>query len=83
MRPWIAYTLLRVGLFAVFFAVLFVLGLQWWLAAILAAALGFCVAYIFFRRLRERVALDLAAARANTDSRPDEVVEDTSGSDRG
>ena len=76
MRPWIAYTLLRVGLFAAFFAVLFVLGLEWWLAAIIAAALGFCVTYIFFRRLRERVAVDLAAARANTDKRPDEVVED-------
>ncbi len=76
MRPWIAYTLLRVGLFAAFFAVLFVLGLDWWLAAIIAAALGFCVAYIFFRRLRERVAVDLAASRARTDKRPDEAVED-------
>jgi len=76
VRPWIAYTLLRVGLFAAFFAVLFVLGLEWWLAAIIAAALGFCVTYIFFRRLRERVAVDLAAARASNDKRPDEVVED-------
>jgi uncharacterized membrane protein len=76
MRPWIAYSLLRVGLFTVFFAVLFLLGLEWWLAAVIAAALGFCVAYIFFRRLRERVAVDLAASRANTDRRPDEVVED-------
>ena len=76
MRPWIAYTLVRVGLFAVFFAVLFAVGLEWWLAAVIAAALGFCVAYIFFRRLRERVALELAAARANTDRRPDEVAED-------
>ena len=76
MRPWIAYTLVRVGLFAVFFAVLYVLGLQWWLAALIAAALGFCVAYIFFRPMRERVALELAAARASTDKTPDEVVED-------
>ncbi|MEO5921142.1 MAG: DUF4229 domain-containing protein [Pseudolysinimonas sp.] len=77
MRPWIAYSLVRVGLFAVFFAVLFLLGLDWWLAALIAAALGFCVAYIFFRGLRERVAIDLAAARANTDPRPDESVEDS------
>lgn len=76
MRPWIAYSLLRVGLFTVFFAVLFALGLEWWLAAIIAAALGFCVAYIFFRKLRERVAVDLAASRANIDRRPDEAVED-------
>lgn len=76
MRPWITYTLVRVGLFAVFFAVLFALGLEWWLAAIVAAALGFCVAYIFFRRLRERVAAELAAARANTGQRSDEAAED-------
>jgi hypothetical protein len=76
MRPWIAYTLVRVGLFAVFFAVLSLLGLEWWLAAVVAAAIGFCVAYIFFRGLRLKVAGELAAARANTDKRPDERVED-------
>ena len=76
MRPWIAYTLVRVGLFAVAFAILSLLGVPWWLAAVLAAAIGFCVAYIFFRGLRERVAADLVAARASTDKRPDEAVED-------
>ena len=76
MRPWIAYTLVRVGLFALFFTVLYLIGLDWWLAALLAAALGFLVAYIFFRGLRTRVAGQLAAARANTDKRPDELVED-------
>jgi cytochrome c oxidase assembly factor CtaG len=76
MRPWIAYTLVRVGLFALFFTVLYVIGLDWWLAALLAAALGFLVAYIFFRGLRGRVAGEFAAARANTDKRPDELVED-------
>jgi uncharacterized membrane protein YjjB (DUF3815 family) len=79
VSPWIAYSLLRVGLFAVFFLVLFLLGLEWWFAAIIAAALGFCVAYIFFRPLRERVAAELAAARARSDPRPDEAVEDDRG----
>ena len=76
MRPWIAYTLVRVGLFALFFAVLYLVGLEAWLAALIAAALGFLVAYIFFRGLRTRVAGELAAARASTDKRPDERVED-------
>ena len=76
MRPWISYTLVRVGLFAVFFAVLYAIGLPWWLAAVLAAALGFLVGYIFFRGLRGRVAGELAAARAGTDKTPDEAVED-------
>jgi membrane protein implicated in regulation of membrane protease activity len=52
MRPWIAYTLLRVGLFAAFFAVLFVLGLQWWLAAVIAAALGLVWLAVEHRRVR-------------------------------
>jgi uncharacterized membrane protein YjjB (DUF3815 family) len=77
MRPWITYTLVRVGLFAVFFTVLLLVGLEWWLAALLAATLGFLVAYIFFRGMRARVAADLAAARGSTDKRPDEVVEDS------
>lgn len=76
MRPWITYTLLRVGLFAVFFAVLYLVGLPWWAAALLAAVLGFLVGYIFFRGLRQRVAGELASARASTDKRPDEIVED-------
>lgn len=76
MRPWITYTIVRVGFFAVFFAVLSLIGLEWWLAAVVAAALGFLVAYIFFRPLRQRVAGELEDARARTDKTPDEVVED-------
>ncbi|HWH26735.1 MAG TPA: DUF4229 domain-containing protein [Pseudolysinimonas sp.] len=72
MRPWITYTLLRLGLFAVSLIVLMLIGVPLWLAAILAAAIGFCVSYIFFPRLRERVAVDLAAAR--TRRNPDPVA---------
>jgi membrane protein implicated in regulation of membrane protease activity len=74
MRPWIAYTLVRLGLFAGIFAVLFLTGLDWWLAAILAAVLGFLISYIFFRGLRGRVATELATART---ARSDEEAEDT------
>ncbi|HWM32639.1 MAG TPA: DUF4229 domain-containing protein [Pseudolysinimonas sp.] len=76
MRPWIAYTLVRLGLFAVAFAVLYLVGLPWWAAALLAAAIGFCLAYIFFRGLRERVAAELAASRAATPAGTDEDAED-------
>ena len=78
MRPWIAYTLVRLGLFAAFFALLYLLGVPWWLAAILAAVLGFLVAYIFFRGLRARVAAELAEARAGDRPAPtsDEEAED-------
>lgn len=76
MRPWIAYTLVRLGLFAGVFALLYLLGLEWWLAAILAAVIGFLVAYIFFRNLRGRMAGELSQARAGADTRSDEDVED-------
>jgi uncharacterized membrane protein len=73
---WIPYTLVRVGLFVVVFVVLMLVGLEGWLSAILAAVIAFLVSYIFFRGMRARVATELAAARANTDKRPDEAVED-------
>jgi uncharacterized membrane protein len=73
---WIPYTLVRVGLFALTFVVLMLVGLEGWLAAILAAVLAFLVSYIFFRGMRARVATELAAARANSDKRRDEAVED-------
>jgi uncharacterized membrane protein len=76
MRPWIAYTLVRLGLFAVIFVLLYLLGVPWWAAALLAAALGFLVAYIFFRGLRARVAADLARNRAAAPAASDEDVED-------
>jgi uncharacterized membrane protein len=73
---WIPFTLVRVGLFAVVFVVLMLVGLEGWLAAIVAAIIAFLVSYIFFRGMRARVATELADARAKTDKRPDEVVED-------
>ncbi|MDO7880875.1 DUF4229 domain-containing protein [Antiquaquibacter soli] len=76
MKPWVAYSLLRVGLFAAAFAVLMLLGIEWWLSAILAAVIGLCVSYIFFGRLRERVALDIAQRRDAPARDVDAEVED-------
>lgn len=70
MRAWILYSALRVGVFLVLFALLFglttTIGLQpaWLIAAVVAALLALCISYIFFRGLRERVALDVAKARS-------------------
>lgn len=76
MKPWVAYSLLRVGLFAAAFAILMLLGIEWWLSAVLAAVIGLCVAYIFFGGLRARVAADLAARRAAPARDVDADVED-------
>ncbi len=93
VRAWILYSALRVGLFAVLFVVLHALtaaiwpGTAWVVAALAAAVLAFCISYIFFKPLRERVALSVADARVST-GKPatvkagsDEDVEDTAHGD--
>ncbi|MCU1441639.1 MAG: hypothetical protein JWP85_2636 [Rhodoglobus sp.] len=76
MKPWVAYSLVRIGIFAVVFAPLYFAGVPWWLAAIIAAVIGPCVAYIFFGRLRDAVAVDLAERRARPAGDADSAAED-------
>ena len=63
MRSWILYSVIRIGIFAAAFALLFWLlgGEFWWLAAICAALIALCLSYIFLNGMRQRVAADLAA----------------------
>ncbi|WP_309710616.1 DUF4229 domain-containing protein [Pseudolysinimonas sp.] len=78
MRAWLLFSALRVLVFAVPFAILYALGLEWWLAALIAAVVGFCLSYIFLRPLRDRVASQLAEARsAAPKPTDDEAAEDT------
>ncbi len=76
MKPWLAYTLVRLGIFAVALAVLLIVGVWPWLAAIVAAVIGFCVAYIFFGRLRTAMALELAERRNRPTKDVDADAED-------
>jgi len=72
VRAWILYSALRIGIFLALFALLYAvtasigLDLAWLISAVAAALLALCISYIFLRRLRERVALEVAAARAAT-----------------
>jgi len=77
MSPWISYSLLRFGLFAVAFGVLFAIGLEWWAAAIFATVIAFTVSYIFFAGLRDKVASDLARRRERAGVDADAEAEDT------
>jgi flagellar biosynthesis/type III secretory pathway M-ring protein FliF/YscJ len=70
MPAWVLFTIVRVGLFAVLFAALYAATAQlgsfaWAGAAVLAALLAFCISYIFFGKLRARVAAEMAE-RART-----------------
>ncbi len=76
VKPWVTYSLLRLGLFAAVFALLMLLNVEWWLSAILAAVIGLCVSYIFFGKLRDAVALDIAKRREAPASDADATVED-------
>lgn len=76
MKPWVLYSLVRVGLFAIVFALLLLTPIPWWLSAIIAAVIGLCVAYIFFGRLRDAVALDIVARRSTPARDVDAEVED-------
>jgi Protein of unknown function (DUF4229) len=65
VKPWVQYSLVRIAIFAVALFVLLFLGVQPVLAAIVAAVIGLCISYIFFGKLRNAVAADLAARRTN------------------
>jgi ABC-type bacteriocin/lantibiotic exporter with double-glycine peptidase domain len=65
VRPWIKYLLLRLGIFVVVLAVLLVFQVNPFLSAVCAAVASFVISYIFFRKMRDAVAAELAARNAN------------------
>jgi ABC-type bacteriocin/lantibiotic exporter with double-glycine peptidase domain len=60
MRPWVKYTLIRLGIFVVVLTVLLVLQVNPYLSAIAAAVAQFVISYVFFRKLRDQVAAEFA-----------------------
>ena len=78
-RQFLLYSLLRVGLFAVVFAALLLMQVNPFLAAVIAAIVGLCVTYIFFRRQRDEVTRAFAhwrtSDRADRDDDGDEEDE--------
>jgi hypothetical protein len=86
VRAWVIYSIVRVGLFLALFALLYLLKVEWWVAAIAAAIIALCISYIFLGRLRGRVAEEVAARRAAAGRPPaaesDEATEDALDSER-
>ncbi len=76
MRAWVTYSVLRVGLFLVIFALLLIVNIPWWLAATIAAVVALCISYIFFGKLRAQVATEFAARRRAPAPDSDEDAED-------
>ena len=85
MPTWVWFSIIRVLLFAVPFAVLMLASVPWWLSAIVAALFGLAASYLFLRKPREELARDLHAARTRTKPAPttDDEAEDAAlGDDR-
>ena len=81
VKPWIVYSLVRLGLFGATFVVLQILGLYWLWAAIVATVVSMAISYIAFAGLRDQVAQDLAARRARGSVDPDAADEDARADD--
>jgi len=69
VRSWVLYTLARLGVFAAVLAILLLVGLPWWLAAIFATVIALAISFLALGRLRDGVVADLAA-RAEHRGRP-------------
>ena len=78
MSSWIAYSLVRLGIFGAVFLLLYVVGINWLVSLIFATLVSLVASYIFLRGWREQMAHSLSA-RARTDAMhpyPDEAAED-------
>ena len=75
---WLTYSVLRLIFFFVPFAVLYAVGVWWWLAALVAALFSFSLSLLALRSSREKVAEALYEARNPTRplTTPDEDFED-------
>jgi hypothetical protein len=76
VSPWIKYSVVRLGLFALTLGLLLGAGMWWWLAAVVASIIAMTVSYIFFASLRDAVALDVHSRRTQPAVDTDAVAED-------
>ncbi|MDR5701416.1 DUF4229 domain-containing protein [Agromyces aerolatus] len=67
---WLKYTVLRVLLFAVPFAVLMIAGVTWWISALVAALFGLAASAVFLRGSRDEMSRNLYAARHREEPAP-------------
>lgn len=72
MKPWVTYSLIRLGLFAGVLAILLLLNVPGWIAAVAAALIGLSVAYIFFRPQRDALIESVRSSRPSDDDVEDE-----------
>jgi hypothetical protein len=83
VKPWVKYTIIRLGVFLLALVVLVLLLPDPYLATLIAAVVAFCVSYLFFAPLRRQVALELAERRSRPEPLDgDSLAEDAELADR-
>ena len=84
MKPWVKYTIIRIGLFVVLFAITYPLFLASGImslrisgvvAALISAIVSLCVSYLAFGKLRNEMALEIVERRKNPKVNEDEALE--------
>jgi hypothetical protein len=75
VRATLKYTLIRLGIFAIVLAVMLLIGAPWYFAAPVAAIAGLAVSFIFFRSIRNQMAIELAT-RGKRNARDEVIPED-------
>lgn len=80
VNAWIRYSLARLGIFGAVFALLYLVGITWWVSLIFATVISFTAGYIFFHRLRQELAMELQQRRE--ERRRQQVDEDAETEDQ-
>lgn len=78
MSPWrkiLAFSILRLVVFALPFAILMMFGIIWWASAAIAAIVGLCLSYLFLHNQRNEVAAALEQLRSNSSKDADSDLE--------
>lgn len=74
-RKIFVYSLIRIVLFAVPFAILMFLNISWWFSAIVAATVAACLSYLLLSRQRDEVAMTVSSWRKGERRDEDNDVE--------
>lgn len=80
MSVWFRYSLIRLGIFFGVFFVMFIFGIEWWVAGLFAVGISFLASYIFFWDQREEMARQLGERVQRKKKRqddPDAEAEDS------
>ena len=74
---WLRFSLMRIAAFAIPLVVMLFLGIEPWIAALLAAIIGLCISYIFFAPTRNSLSQALyESCQAKKAAAKDEETED-------